>query len=71
MAYMYRYDWLVTPYYKDGLEATKILEGFYKVLDYLDNFGAKKFFGEVALKVIRNGCYYGYIKALNNRIIVQ
>ena len=25
MAYMYRYDWLVTPYYKEGLDGEKIL----------------------------------------------
>ena len=70
MAYMYRYDWLVTPYY-DNIESKKLLEGFNKVLSYLDKFEAKKFFGEVALKVIRNGCYYGYIIARNGTIVVQ
>ena len=71
MAYMYRYDWLVTPYYSDSIKPDKLLEGFNKVLLYLDKFEAKKFFGEVALKVIRNGCYYGYLIARDGFITVQ
>ena len=72
MAYMYRYDWLVTPYYDtDSIKPNKILDGFNKVLAYLDKFQAKKFFGEVALKVVRNGCYYGYLIARNGTIVVQ
>ena len=62
MAYLYRYDWAVTPYINSKSVSTdKILSGFYKVLNYLEDFGVKKFFGEVALKVIKNGCYYGYL----------
>jgi hypothetical protein len=61
MAYMYRYDWLVTPYINsDAVKEEKVLEGFNKTLQYLDNFGVKQFCGEAALKVIRDGCYYGY-----------
>ena len=72
MAYMYRYDWLVTPYYDtDSIKPNKILDGFNKVLAYLDKLQAKKFFGQVALKVIRNGCYYGYLIARNGTIVVQ
>ena len=71
MAYMYRYDWLVTPYYSDTIKPNKLLEGFNKVLSYLDKFEAKKFFGEVALKVVRNGCYYGYLIARNGTVVVQ
>lgn len=63
MAYLYRYDWMVTPYINEETSKTenKVLDKFYEVLLYLDNFNAKRFFGEVALKVIRNGCYYGYL----------
>ena len=62
MAYLYRYDWMLTPHVIDSsLKKEKILTGFYQTLTYLDNFGIKQFFGEVALKVIRYGCYYGYI----------
>ena len=71
MAYMYRYDWLVTPYYSKDIKPDKLLEGFNKVLLYLDSFQAKKFFGEVALKVIKNGCYYGYLMEKNGNVVVQ
>ena len=72
MAYMYRYDWLVTPYINsDAVKSEKILEGFHKALNYLDNFGIKKFFGEVALKVLRNGCYYAYLIPNSERMSVQ
>ena len=71
MAYMYRYDWLVTPYYTDLIKPDKLLDNFNKVLSYLDKFQAKKFFGEVALKVIKNGCYYGYLIARNGTVVVQ
>ena len=72
MAYMYRYDWLVTPYVNsESVKAEKILEGFNKTLNFLDNFGVKRFFGEVALKVIRSGCYYGYIIHKGDRVLIQ
>ena len=73
MAYLYRYDWLITPYVNDETAKTedKLLDKFYDVLLYLDNFGVKKFFGEVALKVIRNGCYYGYVIPGKIKPVVQ
>ena len=74
MAYLYRYDWFVTPYINNGLnlvesvgeeletkQQTKLLTNFFSLLKFLDEFEVKKFFGDVALKVIRHGCYYGYI----------
>ena len=72
MAYLYRYDWMVTPYINsDSLKEDKILDGFDKVLRFLDDFEVKKFFGEVALKVIRYGCYYGYVIDQDGRTVVQ
>lgn len=72
MAYLYRYDWMVTPYINsENMKEEKILDTFHKVLLYLDNFGVKRFFGEVALKVIRDGCYYGYLIPKTNKMIVQ
>ena len=49
LAYMYRYDWFVTPYINsdDKKVSEKALDNFYKVLNYLDNFEVKKFFGDV------------------------
>ena len=72
MAYLYRYDWMVTPYIvADNLRNEKVLEVFDKALRYLDNFEVKRFFGEVALKVIRYGCYYGYLIPQADRMVVQ
>ena len=74
MAYMYRYDWMVTPYVNSttsSVKSERILKDFYKALTLLDNFGVKKFLGETALKVIRNGCYYGYIIRTDDSIVIQ
>lgn len=90
MAYLYKYDWFITPYINncDGLieedaglgdvdskdqikEKKKQFANFFKVLKYFEEFEVKRFCGEVALKVIRNGCYYGYLIPQNNKVIVQ
>ena len=72
MAYLYRYDWMLTPYIKDKKHSKdKIVNGFQKTLDYLDDFGVKRFCGETALKVIRNGCYYGYIIEQKDTAMIQ
>jgi hypothetical protein len=73
LAYMYKYDWMVTPYINEEKSKTeeKALTNFHKVLNYLDNFNAKRFFSEVALKVIKNGCYYGYVISNNDKVQVQ
>lgn len=61
MAFMYRYDWYVTPYVNDQSgDSKKILEGFHKCLAVLDDFEVKKTFGEIAVKVLKDGAYYGY-----------
>ena len=74
MANLYRYDWMITPYINEEKETEKVddkvLQNFYKVLLYLDNFEVKRFFGEVALKVIRNGCYYGYLIPQNQKMAI-
>lgn len=72
LAYLYRYDWMVTPYYdKEDVNESKLLTQFSKVLNYLDNSQIKKTLGEIALKVIKNGCYYGYIVKLSDRATIQ
>ena len=78
MAYLYRYDWMITPYIngcafltESSIKDEKVIEGFNKALLYLDNFEVKRFFGEVALKVLRNGCYYGYLVPQTNKMVIQ
>lgn len=82
MAYLYKYDWFITPYIDEEIglltdneisdkERNKVFSGFFKVLKYFDNSEVKRIFGEIALKVIRRGCYYGYLKPNKNRFIIQ
>ena len=75
MAKMYRYDWMITPYINEDVATEKdenaILMDFYKILLYFDNSELKRLFGNIALKVIRNGCYYGYLVSNSKRINVQ
>ena len=66
MAFMYRYDWMVTPYINDeNIKKEKILTSFTKGLKILDDFGVKKTFGEIALCILRDGAYYGYKVPVN------
>ena len=73
MAYLYRYDWMVTPYIQEDKEKIndETLSVFGDVLKFLDNSELKRFFGDIALKVMKNGCYYGYRIPTKTRIIVQ
>ena len=92
MAYLYKYDWFVTPYIEQcvGLLDTnaglydstedqaanekvrkKQFTNFFKILKFLDEFEVKRFCGKIALKVIRNGCFYGYLIPNNNKVVVQ
>ena len=72
MAFMYRYDWFLTPYVNDeNMKDTKILDGFHKSLTALNNFGVKKKLGDIALKVLRNGAYYGYKIEQNSSVVLQ
>ena len=72
MAFMYRYDWMVTPYVNDeNVKTEKLLKGFHQSLRALDNYGVKKHLGEIALKILRYGVYYGYKVPFNNSITLQ
>ena len=62
MAFLYRYDWIVVPeIYDNKIADAKVIEGWYKAANLLDNSGLKQVFGDIALRVIRDGCYYGYM----------
>ena len=58
LAYLYRYDYVVTPLIAENANVPneKIISSFYNVSNFLDNFEVKKYLGETALKVIKNGC---------------
>ena len=72
MAYLFRYDWMITPFINsDSVKDDKVLNEFHRALLFLDNFEVKKVLGEIALKVIRNGCYYGYLIPTTDRVNIQ
>lgn len=72
MAFMYRYDWMITPYTNDdNVKQEKLLKGFYNSLNTLDNFGVKKTLGEIALHILRYGAYYAYKVPTANGMLLQ
>lgn len=56
---------------KEEKRKKKIFLDFFKVLKFFDEMEIKRFCGKVALKVVINGCYYGYIVPQNGKIVVQ
>lgn len=71
-ATMYRFDWYIVPdILDDNIKEDKILKEFVKILNYLDNSYLKKLCSDIALKVIRDGAYYGYIIPSDNGLILQ
>lgn len=72
LAYLYRYDWMLVPYVNsDSMKEDKVLTEFSKGLNYLDNLGAKTLFGDIALKVVKFGTYYGYVVSNETKAVVQ
>ena len=71
-ATMYRYDWYIVPeIYDEKVKEDKIIKDFIKILNYLDNSYIKKICGDIALKVIREGAYYGYIVEGASGLVLQ
>lgn len=62
IAYLYRYDWFVVPYVEDeNVKEGKVLKDFSKILTYLEGSQIPKLCGQIALNVVRDGCFYGYV----------
>lgn len=71
-ATMYRYDWYIVPeIYDENIKENKVVEDFSKILNYLDNSYIKQSCADIALKVILNGAYYGYITDASQGIVLQ
>ncbi len=71
-ATMYRFDWYIVPdILDDATKEEKVLKEFVKILDYLDNSYLKKLCSDIALKVIRDGAYFGYIIPSDKGLILQ
>lgn len=72
LANLYRYDWVVVPYLSEkDLDQDIVLDKFSKVLHHLDASNIKFLFGDIALKVIKNGAYYGYRIDTDKKSLMQ
>ena len=72
IATMYRYDWYVVPeVYKEGTKNEEIVKDWHKVLTYMDNSYVAKVCAEMALGVVKNGAYYGYLVPTSTGVLVQ
>jgi hypothetical protein len=62
MAYLFRYDWMITPVvgWNKKVKDEKVIEGWLRGCKYLENSRFKKACGDIALKVMIQGVYYGY-----------
>lgn len=72
-AFLYRYDWYITPLIINQKSANKnvMLQDFYKILQYLENSHIPQTCGDIALSVVKNGCYYGYKTDSKKGIFLQ
>lgn len=71
-ATMYRYDWYIVPeIYDDKMNEGKIIKDFTKILNFFDNSYIAKTCADIALGVIKNGAYYGYIVDSPKGVIIQ
>ena len=72
LANLYRYDWYIVPeVYDNDVAEEKVIKNFKTTLNYLDNSHIKKMSSDIALDVIREGAYYGYIVRLGSRMMLQ
>lgn len=72
LAYLYRYDWIITPIVTDkSIKNEKVIEGWYKASMLLENSNIKQSFGSIALDVIRNGCFYGIMLEKSDAVFIQ
>lgn len=72
IAFMYRYDWYVVPeIYDESVKQEKVLKDFTRILNFLDESDIKQTCGQIALEVVKSGCFYGYIVPCATRLVIQ
>lgn len=72
MAFLYRYDWYLIPHIlSDSVNNDRVLKDFYKVSQYFEKSHIPQMCGDVALSVIKNGCYYGYVTDNDTGVFLQ
>ena len=70
LAFLYRYDWYVTPYIND-MKEEKVLKEVSKVLLYLDKSEVKRICGNIALDIMVEGAYYGTVVDFGDKFAIQ
>lgn len=71
-SYLYRFDWYMMPQiYSDSANEEKVLKEFSNALTFFDNSYIKQLGGEICAKVVRDGCYYGYIIDNPDQLVIQ
>lgn len=71
-ASLYRYDWYIEPeVYDKNVKEDKVVQDFIKLSKFFDRSYIKKMCNDIALKVIKDGCYYGYIINNGDKIVLQ
>ena len=70
---MYRYDWYIVDevYEEKNVNQDKIYKEFRKALNFLDNSYIRKTCMDIALAVIKDGAYYGYVIPNKQGILFQ
>lgn len=71
---LFRYDWYITPEIQEEITdklSEKVMKDFNELLTYLDNSHIKKICGDIALKVVIDGAYYGYLSDDTSGVILQ
>lgn len=73
LAYLPTYDYLVTPYLKHEniVDQKGFLADFNKSLGYLDSMNLKTKLKEIALKVVVEGVFYGYLRQNGEVGVIQ
>ena len=72
-AFLYRYDWYVATqtFGNKEINEEKILKDFTRILEFLDSSNIRKMCGDIALSVIKDGAYYGYIVPSSDSLMIQ
>jgi hypothetical protein len=72
LALLPTYDYLITPYvYAENVRKDRLLADFQRSLRFLDNMNLKTKLQQIALKVVVEGVYYGYVRNNGTHIVLQ
>lgn len=73
LAFLFRYDWYLNIHVDSNktIKEKNIITKFNDALKYFDNSEIKKAFNNIALEVVKKGCYYAYVLDLQDKFVFQ